>query len=123
LYRGINEIKKGYQLRINIIKDENGNLLADPQTVLNRWKNFFNQVLNIHGVHDVRQVAIHIAEPLGQEPSLVEVEIGIGKLKSYKSPGTGQILAELIKTGGETLCYEIHKRICSVWNKEEFPQQ
>jgi hypothetical protein len=31
LYRGINEFKKGYQPRISIIKDENGNLLADPQ--------------------------------------------------------------------------------------------
>jgi hypothetical protein len=56
LYRGINEFQKGYQLRINIIKDENGHLLADPQSVLNRWKNFFNQVLNVHGVHDVRQM-------------------------------------------------------------------
>jgi hypothetical protein len=37
LYRGINEFKKGYQPRINI-KDENGNLLADPQSVLNGWK-------------------------------------------------------------------------------------
>jgi hypothetical protein len=36
LYRGINEFKKGYQPRINIIKDENGNLIADPQNVLNR---------------------------------------------------------------------------------------
>jgi hypothetical protein len=31
--------KKGYQRRVNIIKDENGNLL-DPQSVLNRWKFF-----------------------------------------------------------------------------------
>jgi hypothetical protein len=31
LYKGINEFKKGYQPRIHIIKDENGNLLADPQ--------------------------------------------------------------------------------------------
>jgi hypothetical protein len=50
LYRGINEFKRGYQPRINIIKDENGNLLADAQRILNRWKNFFNQVLNVHGV-------------------------------------------------------------------------
>jgi hypothetical protein len=28
--------KKGYQPRINIIKDENCNVLADPQNVLNR---------------------------------------------------------------------------------------
>jgi hypothetical protein len=123
LYRGINEFRKGYQPRINIIKDENGNLLADPQNVLNRWKNFFNRVLNIHGVHDVRQMDVHMAEPLVPEPSLIEVEIATGKLKSYKSPGTDQILAELIKAGGETLCSEIHKIISCIWNKEELPQQ
>jgi hypothetical protein len=123
LYRDINEFKKWYQPRINIIKDENGNLIADPHNVLNRWKNFFNQVLNVHGVHDVRQMDIHTAEPLVPEPSLVEVEIAIGKLKSYKSPGTDQIPAELIKAGGETLYSEIHRLICSVCNEEELPQQ
>jgi hypothetical protein len=66
---------------------------------------------------------IHTAEPLVPEPSLVEVEIGIGKLKSYKSPGTDQIPAELIKAGGEMLCSKIHKLISCIWNKEELPQQ
>jgi hypothetical protein len=45
------------------------------------------------------------------EPSLVEVEIAIGKLKSYKSQDTDQIPAELIKAEGETLCSEMHKLI------------
>jgi hypothetical protein len=44
-------------------------------------------------------------------------------LKSYKSLGTDQIQAELIKAEGETLCSEMHRLICSVWNKEELPQQ
>jgi hypothetical protein len=82
MYRGINEFKQGYQPRIYIKKDENGNLPGVLQSVLNRWKNFFNQVPNIHGVHDVRQKDIHTAEPLVSEPSLVEVEIAIGKLRS-----------------------------------------
>jgi hypothetical protein len=114
LYRGINEFKKGYQPRINIIKDENGTLIADSQNVLNRWKNFFNQVLNVHGVHDVRQMDIHTAGPLVPEPSLVKVEIAIGKLKSYKSPGTDQIPVKLIKAGGGTLYFEIHRLICCI---------
>jgi hypothetical protein len=79
-------------------------------------------VLNVHGVHDVMQMDIHMAEPLVPEPCLVEVEIAIGKLKSYEFPGIDQILAKLIKGGGETLCSEIHKLICSIWKKEELPQ-
>jgi hypothetical protein len=105
LSRGINEFKKGYQPRINIIKDENGDLIADPQNVLNRWKNFFNQVLNVHGVHNVKQKDIQTAEPLVPEPSLVEVEIAIGKFKSYKSLDIDQIPAELIKVGGGVKSY------------------
>jgi hypothetical protein len=121
LYRGINEFKKGYQPTINIIKDENDDLLADPQSVLHRWKNFFNQVQNVHGVHDVMQMNIHMAELLLPGTSLVEVEIAIGQLKSYKSPSTDQILVEFIKAGSETLCSEIHKLLCSIQNKEELP--
>jgi hypothetical protein len=37
--RGINECKRGYQPRSNLMKDQNGDLLADPHIVLNRWKN------------------------------------------------------------------------------------
>jgi hypothetical protein len=101
LYRGINEFKKGYQPRINIIKDENANLPVDPQNILNRCKNFFNQVLNVNGFHNIRQVDIHTAEPLMPEPSLVEVEIAVVKLKSYKSPSTDHIPTET--------CSEIHR--------------
>jgi hypothetical protein len=36
---------------------------------------------------------IHMAELLIPEPNLIKVEIAIGKLKSYKSPGTDQIPA------------------------------
>jgi hypothetical protein len=53
-------------------------------------------VLNIHGVHNVRQMYIHTAKPLVPESSLVKMEIAVRKLKSYKSPATDQIQAELI---------------------------
>jgi site-specific DNA-adenine methylase len=35
LYRGINEFK-GYQPRTNVVRDETGDLLADPHKILNR---------------------------------------------------------------------------------------
>jgi hypothetical protein len=36
LYRGITEFKKGYQPKTNLVKDERGDLLADPQNILTR---------------------------------------------------------------------------------------
>jgi hypothetical protein len=36
LYRGINEFKKGFQPRTNMVKEENGGLLADSHGILNR---------------------------------------------------------------------------------------
>jgi hypothetical protein len=44
--------------------------------------------LNVHNVNDISQTEIHKAEPLVPEPSSLEGEIPIGKLKGYKSSGT-----------------------------------
>jgi hypothetical protein len=48
-------------------------------------------------------ICYNTAEPLVPDPSPFEVEIAIAKLKSYKSPRSYQIKAELIEAGGEIL--------------------
>jgi len=58
-------------------------LVADSHSILARWRNCFSQLLNVHGVNDVRQIKIHITEPLVPEPSAFEVELAIEKLKRY----------------------------------------
>jgi hypothetical protein len=70
----------------------------------------------------VRQAEIHTAEPLVPEPSVLEVELAIEKLKSHKSQGIDQIPAELIKSGGRTFRCVIDKLIISIWNKVELPE-
>jgi hypothetical protein len=123
LYRGINDFKKGYQPRTNIVKDEQGDLVVDSHSILARWRNYFAQVLNVHGVNVIRQAEIHTAELLVPEPSVSEIELPIEKLKSHKSPGIDQIPTELIKAGGRTIICEIHKLIISIWNNEELPEE
>jgi hypothetical protein len=100
LYRGINKFKKGYQPRTNFVKDETGNLVLDPHKILNRWKNYFCQLLNVHRVGGIRQTEMHTAESSVPEPSDSEAEVAIGKLKRYKSPGADQIPAELTQARG-----------------------
>jgi hypothetical protein len=123
LYRGINEFKEGYKPTAILVKEERGDLVADPHKILNRWKNYFCELLNVHGTGGVRQTEIHTAEPFVPEHSSSDVEVAIGKLKRYNSPGVDQIQAELIQAGGETLRSEVHKLSKFIWNKEELPHQ
>ena len=113
----------GYQPRRNIVKDEKCDLVADTHSIVARWRNYFSQLFNVHGVKDVGQAEIHTAEQLVPEPSASEVELAIEKLKIHKSPGIDQILAELIKAGSRTICLEIYKLITSVWKKAKLPEE
>jgi len=95
--------------------------VADSHSIVARWRNYFSLILNVHGVKDVGQTEVHIAEPLVPEPSAAEVQLATDKLKSHKSPGIDKIPVELIKAGGRTICLEIHKLITSIWKKEKLP--
>jgi hypothetical protein len=106
-----------------LVKDERGDLLVDPHKILKRWNNYFCQLLNVYGVGGVRQNEVHTAEPFVPEPSALEIEVAIGKMRRYNSPGVTQIPAELIQAGGETSRSEIRKLIKLIWNKEELPHQ
>jgi hypothetical protein len=44
IYTGINDF------RSNLVKDENGDLSSYLHNILNRWNNYFSQLLNIHRV-------------------------------------------------------------------------
>jgi hypothetical protein len=69
------------------VKDEKGQLLADSHNILNKWRNYFSQLLNEHRVSDVRQIGIHTAEPLVTDSSSFDVEIAVANLEMYNSPG------------------------------------
>jgi hypothetical protein len=87
LHRKTNEFMRGYQPRSNLVKEENGDLLADSHNILIKQKNC-SQLLNVLRVSDVTQREIHIAEPLEPDPSSCEAEIAIAQLRNDKLPGT-----------------------------------
>jgi len=37
-----------------LVKDEKGDLVADSHSILAMWRNYSSQLLNVHGVNDVR---------------------------------------------------------------------
>jgi len=123
LYRVINDFKMEYQPRTMIVRDYKGELVADPHSIMARWRNYFSQLLNLHEDNDARQTEMHTVEPLVPETRAFEIEVAIGKLKNHKSPGIDQMPAELIKAGVKIICCAIHKLIICIWNKEELPEE
>jgi hypothetical protein len=77
LCRGINKFKMYHHPRSNLMKDENGDLLADSRNILNMWKNYFFQLLNVYRVSDARQIEEHTAELLEPDPSHIKDETAI----------------------------------------------
>jgi hypothetical protein len=69
LYRDNSDYKKGYQTRTTIVKEETVDLVTDSYSILARWRDYFAQLLNVHGVNDVRQRETHTAEQIVPEPS------------------------------------------------------
>jgi hypothetical protein len=57
----------------------------------------------MHNISDVRQIEVHMAEPLVPDSSRLEVEIVIIKLIKYNSPGGDEIPTDLFEVGDETL--------------------
>ena len=119
MYNGIIEFKKGFQPRAYIIKKHDGTIVADTTRILSRWEQFFSNLLNVS--HEGSEV--YTAEPDIPEPSPIEVELALEKLKRHKATGVNHIPSELILEGGGKLYEEIHILIVLIWNKEELPQE
>jgi hypothetical protein len=85
-------------------------LLANSYNILNSWKYYFSELLNLHNINDARQIEIHTAETLLPGLNRLKVEIAIAKLKSTNSC-SDQVTAEVNQAGNESLVSAIHKHI------------
>jgi len=91
-------------------------MVTVSHSILARWRNRFSQLLNVHGLNNVRQIAKHTSVPLVPDPSAFDFEMVIEKLKRHKAPSIDIIPAESIKARGRKFGSEIHKLIHSIWN-------
>jgi hypothetical protein len=72
-------LRRGYELKTNLVKDKDSDQLADSHNMLNRRKHYFSQLLNVHNVSDVRQIEVHTATPLVPSLSCLEAETAFAK--------------------------------------------
>jgi hypothetical protein len=90
-YQAVNAERRGFQPRVSICRQRNGDLVCGTQGILNRWKEHFDELLNADT--NVRQRAPDRAryrEDDGKDfppPSRQEVDDAVSRLKHNKAPG------------------------------------
>lgn len=122
-FRGINAKRRGYQERVEVCKNRDGQIIAEREAVLDRWAEYFEELLNqslpTQGGEEewLEQGANDRVKP----PTLEEVHEAIAALKNNKAPGRDNICAEQLKYGGSDLAEAIYRLIRKIWETEKMP--
>lgn len=126
-YRAVKNMTQGYTAQMGMYKNKDGEILADEDQISERWTEHFSELLNseVDEDHEELDLQDQLGEELNieiiEEPTLEEVEMVINKLRNNRSPGEDEIVAELIKKGGNRLIKSIHKLIKDIWEQERMP--
>jgi len=103
----------------NAIRDQDGQMLMEPELRAERWKGYLKKLLNgMIPAQPVLHTEYERAVPHVEDVNLEEVKIAIFSLKNWKAPGTDDIPAELIKYGGEELHVIIYRLCQLIWVEE-----
>ena len=124
-YRKLNSSRKGFDPRVTMIRDHDGNILTDVKSILRRWQEHFDKLLNGDATLDPPPEVEHFPED-GKwidPPTYGEVKKAIASLKNNKAAGPDSIPAELFKHGGEKLVDVLHNVIVRVWQSEILPTE
>ena len=123
LFKDIRTFQNDSSPPIFTCKDENGTLKTDKQEVLDRWKQYFADLMKTDKkiADQTQEESFKENETEIEQPTYKEVSDIIINLEDNKPPGTDIIPAELIKHGGYILKHRIYKLILLVWNKEQVP--
>ncbi|KAL1462186.1 hypothetical protein WDU94_014046 [Cyamophila willieti] len=108
----------------DLIKDNDGNLISDESKALERWKNYFENLLNCDVSRDTRneeEQLVYLNEEEIEAPTPLEIVNVINKLKTGKAAGEDKIPAEVLKAGGEELNMKICNLIQKIWSSEKIP--
>lgn len=126
-YKKVKFFKKGYIPNPYGVKNKEGIVVTETQQVIERWREYFCDLLNVDGVdfapeEDNDDVYYHV-QPKVEAPTREEVEAAVKALKSNKAPGRDGITAEILKKGGGVVIGKLWELIKIIWEREEIPEE
>jgi hypothetical protein len=88
-YEGVRNIKRGFQPRTTVCRDKIGNLIAGEQQILDRWAEYFEELLSSKTTQltNVAETVYFGPELHISVPTVIEVYDTIRKMKDNRAPG------------------------------------
>ena len=109
-----------------LLSADGKNLLTDKESILARWAEHFDGVLNrpssINDEAIQRLPQVPTDTTMDEIPSQDEIKKAISLLSSGKAPGADAIPSEIYKEGGDALVGKLHDLFKIVWREEKIPQ-
>uniref|UniRef100_A0A6P7GLQ4 Uncharacterized protein LOC114338318 n=1 Tax=Diabrotica virgifera virgifera TaxID=50390 RepID=A0A6P7GLQ4_DIAVI len=105
------------------MRNEAGELIMMETEIVERWKEYFRNLLNIESEMEESETTFHSADVEIPPPTLQEVKNAIASLKDHKAPGNDGINGELIKKGGNVLHQKLYDIILRVWQQQKMPRE
>lgn len=126
-YRKIRYFKKGFTPRTYGVKNKEGNMLTEKQQVIERWREYFYELLNVkkrdETTNQNEEITYYHVQPNVEPPTREEVKNAVKALKSNKAPGKDEITAEILKKGGNVVTEKLWDIMLKIWEKEEIPAE
>lgn len=105
------------------VKDRDGELLTNVDEQLRRWKEHFENILNMQtdGVSPTLNDDILTLPIRTDPPTTLEINEAIKALKNGKSAGIDNIPAEVLKGDSQLISSILHPLFRDIWVKETIP--
>ena len=103
-WREVKRTRKGGEVREECVKDVNGKVLSKSSEVCERWKEYFDGLLNVSVSGRAEITArpgmnVRRFEKASMDVSIKEVCDAIGRLKGGKASGLDGVKGEYLKSG------------------------
>ena len=103
------------------IKDENENILVEEQDIRERWRKYFEELLNEGNPYEVDEEE-KVEGPV-EEISETEIKRALKKMKNGKAPGPSEMTSDLLKEVGDRGTEELVKVFRNIQDRGEMPAE
>ena len=110
--------------KIDMVRNNNGNLLTKQEEVQQRWKEHFVELLNRPNPEREAEVIsdMEVIEEISSGPiTKAEIRSAITSMKAGRAPGVDCLTVDLLKADITTTVDVLHDLFCEIWVSETVP--